>query len=270
MSKQWTPEQVQMLKMGGKIDKDATQEHIAYFNEICSRQGLDPFLGQAVLTTRSAKEENEKGVEQWVKKAQITTTIDGLRAIASRSGARFVVQRGFTPSERPNVPHSAYCELYLQGFDRPFREEVLYTELVQKTKAGSPKGVWATMPCQMLKKCAEAAVLRMAFPEASGLYIDDEMPSSENSNSRTEDRADNHQAPPVAKPTAVKPQPSLERVPVDKNFEEVKQALLRLAAAKGIKGGINGIKEATGMAEIATPDDYLLADEILRGKQGAA
>jgi len=84
------------------------------------------------------------------------------------------------------------------------------------------------------------------------------------------DDADNHQAPPVAKPTAVKPQPSLERVPVDKNFEEVKQALLRLAAAKGIKGGINGIKEATGMAEIATPDDYLLADEILRGKQGAA
>jgi len=162
----WSDEEIKIMKAMNIIAEDAEPVHIEAFASVCKSRQLDPIQGHAVLGVRS-------------KKPQITITIDALRMIAARSGIPFVTQRGHVINEQGESV-SAWAEVYIQGFEKPFREEVLFSEFAQKNKWGELRGVWATMPCQMLKKCAEAAVLRMAFPSiCSGLYIKDEMPSSD-------------------------------------------------------------------------------------------
>jgi hypothetical protein len=50
---------------------------------------------------------------------------------------------------------------------------------------GQPSNMWKTKPHVMLGKCAEAAVLRKAFPaDLSGLYTQEEMQQADNTTDR--------------------------------------------------------------------------------------
>ena len=70
------------------------------------------------------------------------------------------------------------CKVSVFRKDRahPFTQELFLEEYIQLTREGSPTAMWKK-PRIMLGKCAEAAALRMAFPDQlGGLYTNDEVP----------------------------------------------------------------------------------------------
>ena len=164
------PWQASMLQT--QIAKDCTGEEIQYFLAVCRQVGLDPFKRQIYAIKRRDKNDPSG------KKMSIQTGIDGLRAIASRTGTyagsdAVLFDEGlsayeFAASGRKN-PMVARVTVYrLVGGQRcPFTGEALWSEFNQGM------GMWSRMPCNQLSKCAESQALRKAFPEMAGLDVGD-------------------------------------------------------------------------------------------------
>lgn len=148
-----------------QIAKDCNPEELQYFLAVCRQIELDPFKKQIYAIKRGGK-------------LTIQTGIDGLRAIASRTGTyagseAALFDEGlsayeFAASGR-KTPKAARVTVYrMVGGQRcSFTGEVLWTEFNQG------QGQWSKAPCNQLAKCAEAAALRKAFPEMAGLDVGD-------------------------------------------------------------------------------------------------
>lgn len=175
------------------IFRGGTPSQLALFVQVCSRTGLDPFAKQIHPVFRKAKVKRDN---KWVEEVQMTIQvgIDGYRLIAQRTGDF----EGFTAAEWCDEL-GEWCDVWLND-DKPptaarvgvwrrgFREAVTFTarykEYVQtkdayedgeRTGAKTANSMWAKMPANMLRKCAEAGALRAAFPqECSGIYVDAE------------------------------------------------------------------------------------------------
>jgi len=133
--------------------------------EIARVRGLDPLAKQISLI---------KFGNQW----QITTTIDGYRAIAESTGA-------YAGSDEPvfgpatitlrtgrAVPEWAAVTVWkmVHGQRVPFTAKVFWEEYT------GDNHTWNKMPRTMLAKVAESHALRKAFPKVlSGMYTGDEM-----------------------------------------------------------------------------------------------
>jgi hypothetical protein len=95
--------------------------------------------------------------------------IDGFRSKAAKTGKHAGTKRGVIRDDNGKCI-GAWCEVYRSDWSHPAREEVSLSEY------NSGKSNWAKMPETMIKKVAEVAALRMAFPdELGGVYSDDEM-----------------------------------------------------------------------------------------------
>lgn len=159
--------------------KDATPQEIEFFMTVSKRCNLDPFRRQI------------HAVKRWdsnLKRLAMTfqVAIDGLRAIASRTGSYAGSDDPiFEESADGSYPIKATCTVYrfVQGHKVAFTASVRWSEYVQTTKDGAVNSMWRQRPFGQLGKCAEAAALRKAFPEdTSGLYTEEEtsaMPLSE-------------------------------------------------------------------------------------------
>ena len=168
----WTHQQVAILK--SQIAPKATDDELVYFGSVCQRLGLDPFSRQIYAIHRSQKNGPDK--------MTIQVSIDGLRALAARTGL-------YAGSEAPTFdeglslyqakssgrkkPTTALVTVWkiVGGHRCPFVGEVALEEFDQNTFQ------WQRMPYNLLAKCAEAQALRKAFPsELSGLEVMDEQP----------------------------------------------------------------------------------------------
>lgn len=160
--KQFTPEQMKLIT--DVVAKGATKDELNLFLYRCQNMGLDPLKPGMV---HFIKYGNSPGT--------IVVGIEGFRVIAERTGKKAGVKRGVTKDKDGKLV-SAWCEVYRSDWKEPAREEVPFAEY------NTGKGPWSKMPETMLKKVAEAAALRMAFPDAlGGVYIREEMDQAEGS-----------------------------------------------------------------------------------------
>ena len=148
----FTREQIDTIR--NTVAKGANDAQLALFLQVCKSRELDPFTKQVYFTPQG-----------------IIVSIDGLRAIAERTGcyapgptrfeydangglvAAHVTVRKLVAGQWFDVEASAYYEEY---------------------KGTSP--IWRRMPKVMLEKCGESRALRKCFPaHLSGLYESSEM-----------------------------------------------------------------------------------------------
>jgi phage recombination protein Bet len=179
----WTRERVELLKR--TICKDATDDELAMFLELCKRTQLDPFARQI----HAIKRKNYKDGE-WQETMTFMVGIDGFRLTAQRS-REYCGQVGpqwCAPDGRwrdvwleTYPPAAARVGILRRGFTEPVWGVAVWKEYApyyKDKKSGEWRltKMWENMSSGQLAKCAEALGLRRAFPqELSGLYSLEEM-----------------------------------------------------------------------------------------------
>lgn len=152
----FTQEQLDLIK--ATVAKGATNEELRLFLYRCKNMGLDPL---------------KPGMVHFVKYGNSPGTmivgIEGFRSKAKHTGKLAGIQRGIIRDEKGKCV-GGWCEVKHADWEKPAREEVSLAEY------NTGKSQWAKMPETMIKKVAEAAALRMVFPdEVGGLYVAEEM-----------------------------------------------------------------------------------------------
>lgn len=156
----WTPEQMRLIT--DTVAKGATPDELKLFLYRCKIMKLDPLKPGQI---HFVKYGNSPGT--------IVVGIEGFRSIAGRTGKISGVKRGVVKDGEGKLV-AAWAEVYRSDWKEPAREEVPFAEY------NTGKGPWAKMPETMLKKVAEAATLRMAFPDdLGGIYTKEEMDQAE-------------------------------------------------------------------------------------------
>ena len=163
----WTPEQTQLIST--TIAPGCSNDELRLFAYACQRTGLDPFSKQIYAIKRGGKMTIQAG-------------IDGLRAIAERTGQLDGSEtywcgddgdwRDVWLSNKP--PAAAKTIIHRKGAQHPFVGVARFADY----NAG--QGLWSKMGATMIAKCSEALALRKAFPaDMSGVYSTDEMQQAE-------------------------------------------------------------------------------------------
>lgn len=151
--------------------KGASETEVEFFMEVSKRCRLDPFRKQIYAVKRWDAALNREALSFQVG-------IDGLRAIASRTGEYVGNDEPTFELDNKGYPTKATCTVYrlIQGHRYAFTASVFWKEYAQTKKDGSLTKMWKDRPFGQLGKCAEAAALRKAFPEESGgLYTEEEL-----------------------------------------------------------------------------------------------
>lgn len=168
-------EQLQLIKE--TICVGLTDNEFKLFMYQCNKMGLDPLVRQIYPVKRW---NSALGRESMT----IQTGIDGYRLIADRTGRYFPGKDPELVFDKDGGLVSAKSYISKKTQDGKWREVDLtayYCEYVALGKNGKPNHMWATKPRIMLAKCAEAMLLRKAFPaELSGVYTQEEMGQADN------------------------------------------------------------------------------------------
>ncbi len=165
--------QIEILK--NSICKGVSNEEFEVFLMACVKTQLDPLMRQIYAVKRKARRSDGT----WGDTMTIQTGIDGYRLIAERT-------ERYAPGPEPTYVYDQNGELIsatsyikkqtVDGTWHTVSASAFLDEYCQKTKEGTPMGMWGNMPRTMLAKCAEAQALRKAFPaEMSGVYTKEEM-----------------------------------------------------------------------------------------------
>ena len=150
------------------VAQGATNNELKLFLYQCSRTGLDPLSRQIHFIKRGGR-------------ATIQAGIDGLRAIAERTGKYagnddYIYNDTKTMFEMGGeLPTTATATVHkiVDGVRVEFAATALWDAYCPQ---GKESFMWNKMPYLMLGKCAEALALRKAFPnDLSGIYSTDEM-----------------------------------------------------------------------------------------------
>lgn len=161
------------------VARGASQEEFNLFLYRCKHMGLDPLKPGEIFFIKYG---NSPGT--------IVVGREGFRKRAAATGLHTGTKLGVIRDNNSKCI-GAWCEVFRRGWEHPARVEVSLAEY------NTGKAQWAKMPETMIQKIAEAAALRMAFPdELGGIYTKEEM-----------DQAERDVAQPPA-PAAQKLQPS--------------------------------------------------------------
>ena len=132
---------------------------------VCNQSGLNPMRNEIYGIYRGGK-------------LTIQSSIDGLRAVAERSGK-------YAGSDEPEFKYGENGELVsatvtvkkvLDGIVIPTTRTALWQEYYSNS---SSNPIVKKMPTVMLAKCAEAQALRAAFPNTGQIYTEEEMIQAE-------------------------------------------------------------------------------------------
>lgn len=152
----WNPEQIKLIK--DVVAKNASDDELKLFLYRCKNLGLDPLKPGQIYFIKYG---NSPGT--------IVVGIEGFRSRAATTGKLTGIKRGILRDESGKCT-GAWAEVFRSDWKEPAHEEVSLSEY------NTGKNNWAKMPETMIKKVAEAAALRMAFPdELGGVYTNEEM-----------------------------------------------------------------------------------------------
>ena len=163
----WTPEQTQLIAT--TIAPGCSSDELRLFAYACQRTGLDPFSKQIYAIKRGGKMTIQAG-------------IDGLRAIAERTGELDGSHTEWCGDDgqwsdvwiSSKPPAAAKTTIWRKGSSHPF------TGVARFADYNAGQGLWSKMPAAMIAKCSEALALRKSFPaNLSGVYSTDEMEQAE-------------------------------------------------------------------------------------------
>jgi len=150
--------------------KDLDDNEFQTFIKVCVDSKLNPFKRQIYAIKRRGKAGPVVTYQ---------TGIDGFRAIAGRTGQHRNTKIFWKAKgkdwvdfwEEDEAPAACKAEVYKSGCPEPFVATARF-----KSYRVSNNPLWASMPENMIAKCAEALALRKAFPEdLSGLNSAEEM-----------------------------------------------------------------------------------------------
>lgn len=162
---QYTPDQMRLIT--DVVAKGASKDELQLFLYRCQNLGLDPLKPGQIYFIKYG---NGPGT--------IVVGIEGFRARAAKTGKLSGIKRGALRDDKGNLI-GAFAEVYRSDWKEPAREEVPLAEY------NTGKGNWSKMPETMIKKVAEAAALRMAFPDdLGGVYTKEEMEQAEGETKR--------------------------------------------------------------------------------------
>lgn len=152
----FTPEQIKLIT--DTVAKGATKDELALFLYRAKSLGLDPLKPGQIYFIKYG---NSSGC--------IVIGLDGFRSRAQRTGKLAGIKRGAIRNDK-GLLVGAWAEVYRSDWKECAREEVPLNEY------DTNKGSWARLKETMIKKVAECAALRMAFPDdLGGLYSQEEM-----------------------------------------------------------------------------------------------
>lgn len=161
------------------VAKGATNEEFNLFLYRCKHMDLDPLKPGQI---HFVKYNNSPGT--------IIVGIEGFRVRAAKTGKHSGTKRGVVRDDSGRCI-GAWCEVYRSDWTQPAREEVSLVEY------NTGKAQWSKMPETMLKKVAECAALRMAFPDQlGGIYGREEMDQADESDQRDVGSGPSQQKPP--------------------------------------------------------------------------
>ncbi len=204
---EWSPEELKLIQES--VARGASDDELRLFLYTANARGLNPLLKQIYFIKRK-----QRRGDRWVDVGTTQTGIDGFRLIANRTNKLKGIERGLKRDEKGRL--YAWARIWRKDWEYPAYEEVSLEEYKGDT------ALWQRMPEQMLKKCAEVAALRMAFPEdLSGLYAHEEMDQAD----KTEPVAERALvAPPPRMAEEVASVPALDET-TDKQLKEEQKAM---------------------------------------------
>lgn len=210
--KQYTPDEMQVIT--STIAKNATPEELGLFLYRCKLLNLNPLKpGQIHFMKYSAN-----------AAPTIVVGIEGFRSIAARTGKLTGIKRGAIKDDKGALV-GAWAEVYRSDWKECAREEVPLNEY---NKGNS---TWKSMPETMIKKVAEAAALRMAFPDdLGGVYESAEMDQATPAEAPPAKQVTSFNSQPVttiveAKPITIKATPHINNQPnVEAQFAQASEA----------------------------------------------
>jgi phage recombination protein Bet len=232
-SSDWTREQVETIKQ--TVAKGANDAQLALFLQVCKSRGLDPFTKQVYYTPQG-----------------VIVSIDGLRAIADRTGA---YAPGATRFEYDDQKNLVAAHVTVKKLVAGTWHEVEASAYYEEYRGGSP--IWKKMPRVMLEKCSESRALRKAFPaDLSGLYSPEEMDQAQ----REEPR---HTQPSQPVVTVLPVEPGISKL--DLLLSEI-DAASDMDSLKAVAGRISAAKSSLDSSEqMSLRDAYVAKRNALGG-----
>lgn len=158
----------------------ASDSELAMLVAMATKQNLSPWLKEIYfIKYGSAPAQFVVSRDAYRKRAQKDINFNGIKAgviVETENGEIEKLDGAFKTKKQVLI--GAWCEVQMKNMDYPIYVAVSYDEYVQK-KDGRPNSMWSNKPMTMLVKVAESQALRMAFPEMSGTYSEEELPPAE-------------------------------------------------------------------------------------------
>jgi phage recombination protein Bet len=140
------------------VARNATTDELKLFLYRAKNLGFDPLKPGEIFFIKYGS-----------SPGTIVVGLDGFRVRASRTGKHVGTKRGVLRDEAGRCI-GGWAEVYRSDWEQPAREEVALKEY------STGRNNWLSKPETMIKKVAECAALRMAFPdELGGVYSSEEM-----------------------------------------------------------------------------------------------
>ena len=158
-----------------------TDQEVLMFLSLCRFQHLNPFLREAYLIKYGERQPASMvvGKDVFLKRAKKEPGFSGLQCgiIIQDIETGITEEREGTfylKDEEKLVGGWAKC--YVKGYEVPFYSSVSIDEYIGRKANGEINSQWASKPATMIRKVAQAQVLKEAFPEQNaGMYVQEEV-----------------------------------------------------------------------------------------------